>query len=197
MLLLLVVLLLFTLTQSASLCNGGGQGANLYRAVYNFDDLAIYGPSFVLDGPYTFVVFTRINTAYTSWPNGLVSAMNTNTTFYTEEWRNIASSAPEIISTCQEDITFNLFNNSDLGLYTLKMRAVNVNGTQMVLNATRDGVLKQTQQVTLYLNTWTTVTVDKGNVDLVRIGCVNPNPAGGTCGCVAYDDIDLCFIYYA
>ena len=198
--LLVVTFLLLVLNNgvvrgASQLCNGGGAGAQLWNQTINFDDLATFSPSQCLDGPYILINWSAENTAFSN-QSTMVCAMNTNTTFYTQEWQNIAASPNTILATYTGNLLFSMVNETAFGLYDLKLRAVTVNGTQMVVNTTRNGILKSSTQVTLYLGSWTTVSVQKSNLDHVKVGCVDPDVSHGTCGSVAYDDVNLCFFYY-
>jgi hypothetical protein len=191
-------LLFFALNASkadVNLCPGGGSGSTLIRQTLNFDDV-VDPPSVQLNNPYRWFTFYSTNTAYTNVTVPYVSVLNVNNTLFTVDWQYIYASPPSILApVCGTTMGFHVYNNSAFGIYTLKMRAV-INNTQLQVTASRNGNVKYTQLVTAVVGSWLTLSIQKGNIDLIEFACVNPDPASGTCACVVYDDIDICNIVY-
>ena len=185
----IIVVLLFTLINAAPLCSPGST-----RLILNFDDIsAPYGTQSI-PRPYNGLIFQRINTPYTDWPNDLAQAVNiTYQSQYFPEYTNTASSPPNGIYTAREIMSVKMATQKTFGLANFKLTSVRINNMSVFVNITKTnsaGKITIVNSTVIIINVGTITTVDMnyGGVEGFTISCVN----NFNCDDIIYDDIDVC-----
>jgi len=186
------VFLLFIAIIYAQTCKPGTT-----RLVLNFEEFyAPYG-TWSLPRPYNGLVFKRINTPYTNYPNDLTQVINTTyQPQYFPELIGTSSSPPNGIYTSGEIMTVDRpsqANSKSFTLLGLKISSVFINNLQIYINTTVTSAqgkqtLVSSSIITINVGSITNVLVNQTNIEGFSISCVNYT----NCAQIIYDDIDLC-----
>ena len=180
------VFLLFVYCISASTC-GVTPTVNS-----KFDDVAVSDADvyIALPRPYNGVVYRRVNTPFTSYPDDHIPVMNVSNPSIPWYFAAGAVSMPNLIFTTGESMSIRKSDDGTFAIISLQMKAIYIDQMAIFVNTSRLGVVISSTVLNLAYDVPTLVTINQKGIDEVLIGCVNPDFI--TCAHMTYDNVKLC-----
>jgi len=174
----------------SSICSNPARQVTL-----KFDEIQIptaEGYNSGLQQPYNGYIFTRVNTPYSAYPYNYVPVLNTSNPVVDSVYMNTAVSRPNVLLSTGESlsISYQSSGSKSFSLLNFYMTSVYLNNLAIFVNTFNNGALVNRTTITLPLQVPTQIVVNAKNIDVVLIGCVNPDY--NNCYPFVYDDFSLC-----
>lgn len=186
--LVLFAILLFCVVQGASLCSRSAT-----RRVINFDDVDNQQLSIATPRPCnSFKFLAGDNPEWPVWNNESYIMNVTPSPYLDPSGWNITSSLPNGLIGLRNYITVMVhdwYTPKTFGIASFKINSPYINNLPIYVNTSRNGVLVNSALITLTQSTFTTITLNKGNITSLVIACVSLS----NCGTVMLDDFDICY----
>lgn len=163
--------------------------------VLKFDDILVptaEGYNGGLVQPYNGYIFQRVNTPYSSYPYNYVPVLNTSNPIVGSAYANVSVSKPNVLLSTGESLSIARQSGGDnrFTLVSFYSTSIYLNNMAIFINSFNNGVLVNKTTAILPLQIPTQIMVNMKNVDIVLIGCVNPDY--NNCYPFVYDNFYVC-----